>query len=106
AAQPRQQLAQAHAGDRSGDRPIRTADVVRRLWLGIEAVDVACPAVLHDEDAGARAGLARWSRRRPRRKELRQAEPKQADAADLKQLTTVKSSVAHRCTSVRVQNAT
>ncbi len=69
AGQSRQQLAEPHAGDAGGDRPIRSADVVGSVRLGIEAVDVAGAAVLDDEDArpavacGVAAAARAWSRR-------------------------------------------
>ena len=42
-------------------------NLVRRVGLQIEAVDVAAPAVLHDEDAGANAAPGRLRRGRSAR---------------------------------------
>src|SRR5439155_4848789 len=52
--------------------------------LGVEAVEVAPPAVLHDEDARLLSLAARRALCRPQ--QLRQPEPEQAEGADLEQL--------------------
>src|SRR5262249_36911587 len=85
-----QQLADLDAGRLRGNGAVRTADIVGRVWLGVEGLQMAGSAVQPEEDDRRIACLAisGWLR-------LAGAEPvgqrqaEQADAADLQQMPAV-----------------
>ena len=56
--QARMQLADAHAGDRRGDRLVGAANLRRRLGLQVPGIEVAGPAAQQDEDARLLGGTA------------------------------------------------
>ena len=83
--QARVQLADAHAGDRRGDRPVGAANFRRRRGLQVPGVEVAGSAAQQDEDARLLGGTAAKSSLAidARRNHPRQAQSQGADPAGL-----------------------
>ena len=85
--QARMQLADAHAGDRRGDRLVGAANFRRRLGLQVPGVEVTGPAAQQDEDARLLGGTAAQSSLAidARGNHPRQAHGQGADPAGLQQ---------------------
>src|SRR6266542_4958846 len=89
ASEPRQQLADTHAGDVGGDRPVWAADVLRSVGLEVPAIVMASAAILDDKDAGSlRAAPYRAGDWSPGVQQFGQTEAERSDAAHLEQSST------------------
>jgi len=70
---PGEDLADLDAVRAGLDRPVRTADLGRRVGLQVEGIEMAGAAVVEDDDAGTNAGLgAGYGRLRPQQFEMNQ----------------------------------
>lgn len=83
------QFADAHAGDRRGNRLVRPADFRRRCRLEVPGVEVAGPAAQQDEDARllGSAAATRLIAIDARRHHAGNAQIQQAQAAGLEKAT-------------------
>ena len=99
--QARVQLADAHAGDRRGDRLVRAANLRRRRRLEVPGVEVAGAAAQQDEDARLVGGAAARSAHRidAGRHHAGQAQVQEAGPAELEQSAARDRDRVHRDSS-------